>query len=197
MTSRKHMSAWQIFMMIFKISAFTLGGGPVLIGIIKGTLDRTKVVSEEESSDMLSLSLASPGALGISMSYQTGLALGGPAGALAGVIGMALPPFLAILLISSWLLANMGSGYISAFFSGAAAALVVVLGAVVWKLAGKNVIGSVKDVLLALFVAGLSIVFDISPVCGLLGGTVLGVAVNLAIEKHRAASSTAPDTKGE
>ncbi|MBP3849147.1 MAG: chromate transporter, partial [Pyramidobacter sp.] len=100
--------------MIFRISAFTLGGGPVLIGLIKEAAEQTGVVSEERTSDMLALSLAAPGALGISMAYQAGLALGGPAGAVAGVLGMALPPFIAILVLSSWLLANMGSPYITA-----------------------------------------------------------------------------------
>lgn len=132
---------------------------------------------------MMALSLAAPGAMGISMSYQAGLALGGPVGAAAAVFGMALPPFLAILLLSGWLLAHMGSGYISAFFSGASAGLVVVLGAMVWKIAKKSAFCSVKDAVLCVAVAAAVLVLNVSPVWGLLGGTVVGVVVNLIFEK--------------
>lgn len=183
MQTSRRLGAFPIFMMIFKISAFTLGGGAVLIGLIQEAVKRTGLVPDEETADMMALSLAAPGAMGISMSYQAGLALGGPVGAAAAVFGMALPPFLAILLLSGWLLAHMGSGYISAFFSGASAGLVVVLGAMVWKIAKKSAFCSVKDAVLCVAVAAAVLVLNVSPVWGLLGGTVVGVVVNLIFEK--------------
>lgn len=175
-------SLFSIFAMIFRISAFTLGGGPVLIGLIKEAAEGTGLVTEERTSDMLALSLAAPGALGISMAYQAGLALGGPAGAVAGVLGMALPPFIAILVLSSWLLANMGSPYITAFFNGATAGLVIVLGLVVWNLTRKNALKAVKDTVLCLAVTVSVLVLKLSPVWGLIGGTVVGVCMNLIFE---------------
>jgi len=180
--SGKRLGIFAIFAMIFRISAFTLGGGAVLIGLIKDSVERTGLVPEEKTADMLALSLAAPGAMGISMSYQAGLALGGPAGAAAAVFGMALPPFIAILVLSSWLLAHMGSPYITAFFNGATAALVIVLAAIVWNLAKKNALKSLKDTALCLVVAVAVLVLKLSPVWGLLGGTVIGVIVNLLID---------------
>ena len=178
---KKELGLFSIFMMIFKISAFTLGGGAVLIGLIQEAVNRTGLVPEEKTADMLALSLAAPGAMGISMSYQAGLALGGPA---AAVFGMALPPFIAILVLSSWLLAHMGSGYISAFFSGATAGLVVVLGAIVWKLGKKNALVSVKDAAICLLVAAAVLIFKVSAVWGLIGGTIVALIVNLLLEKE-------------
>ena len=182
----KKVSVFSIFAMTFRISAFTLGGGPVLIGLIKEATEQTGLVTEERTSDMLALSLAAPGALGVSMSYQAGLALGGPIGALAAVLGMILPPFIAILVLSSWLLANMGSPYITAFFNGATAALVIVLGLVVWNLAKKNALKTVKDTVICLLVSVSVLVLKVSPVWGLLGGTVVAIIVNLIIEKKEA-----------
>jgi chromate transporter len=182
-TEKRKMGIFSIFMMIFKISAFTLGGGAVLIGLIKEACERTGLVTEEQTSDMLALSLAAPGAMGISMSYQAGLALGGPAGAAAAVFGMALPPFIAILVLSSWLLAHMGSPFITAFFNGATAALVIVLGAITWNLAKKNALSSLRNTVLCVLVAAAVLVLKISPVWGLIGGTVIGVIVNLIFEK--------------
>ncbi len=181
--SARKIRLFAIFMMIFKISAFTLGGGAVLIGLIKDAAERTKLVTEEQTADMLALSLAAPGAMGISMSYQAGLALGGPAGAAVAVFGMALPPFIAILVLSSWLLAHMGSPFITAFFNGATAALVIVLAAIVWKLAQKNAFKSAKDMILCAVVAAAVLVLKISPVWGLIGGTIVGVVINLLLEK--------------
>ncbi len=176
-------SLFAIFMMIFRISAFTLGGGAVLIGLIKEAAERTKLVTEEQTADMLALSLAAPGAMGVSMSYQVGLALRGPVGAAVAVFGMALPPFIAILVLSSWLLANMGSPFITAFFNGATSALVVVLAAIVWNLAKKNAFKSSKDMILCAIVAAAVLVLNISPVWGLICGTIVGVIVNLHFEK--------------
>ena len=152
----KKVSVFSIFAMTFRISAFTLGGGPVLIGLIKEATEQTGLVTEERTSDMLALSLAAPGALGVSMSYQAGLALGGPIGALA------------------------------AFFNGATAALVIVLGLVVWNLAKKNALKTVKDTVICLLVAVSVLVLKVSPVWGLLGGTVVAMIVNLIIEKKEA-----------
>ncbi|MGI6074918.1 MAG: chromate transporter [Pyramidobacter sp.] len=181
-TEQKNMGLYAIFMMIFKISAFTLGGGAVLIGLIKEACERSGLVSEEQTSDMLALSLAAPGAMGISMSYQAGLALGGPLGAAVAVFAMALPPFIAILALSSWLLAHMGSPFITAFFNGATAALVIVLGAITYKLMKTNALTSVRNFLICIFVAGAVMAFKISPVWGLLGGTAISVVVNLIFE---------------
>ena len=58
----KKVSVFSIFAMTFRISAFTLGGGPVLIGLIKEATEQTGLVPEERTSDMLALSLAAPGA---------------------------------------------------------------------------------------------------------------------------------------
>ncbi len=179
----RKISLFAIFMMIFRISAFTLGGGAVLIGLIKEAVERTKLVTEEQTADMLALSLAAPGAMGISMSYQAGLALRGPAGAAVAVFGMALPPFLAILILSSWLLAHMGSPFITAFFNGATSALVVVLAAIVWNLAQKNAFKSAKDMVLCAVVAAAVLVLNVSPVWGLIFGTIIGVIVNLFFER--------------
>lgn len=176
--ARKSISPFRVFTMIFRISAFTLGGGAVLIGIIKDEVLRTGLVSEEEANDMLSLSMAAPGAMGISMSYEAGLALAGIPGAIAGVFGMALPPFLAILVLSGWLLAHMGSGYIGAFFSGASAGLIVVLGAIVWKMVKKSVIGCFRDTILCVDVTAAILFCKVSPVWALIGGTVIGVALS-------------------
>lgn len=182
-TEQKTMGVGAIFMMIFKISAFTLGGGAVLIGLIKEACERSGLVSEERTSDMLALSLAAPGAMGISMSYQAGLALGGPVGAASAVFGMALPPFIAILALSSWLLAHMGSPFITAFFGGATAALVIVLGAIIYKLMKTNALSSAHNFAVCIFVAAAVAAFKISPVWGLLGGTAVSVAVNMIFEK--------------
>lgn len=181
---QKKLGLFPIFMMIFKISAFTLGGGAVLIGLIQEALNRTGLVPEEKTADMLALSLAAPGAMGISMSYQAGLALGGPVGAAVAVFGMALPPFIAILVLSSWLLAHMGSGYISAFFSGATAGLVVVLGAIVWRLGKKNAFGSVKDITICLLVTIAVLILKVSAVWGLIGGTIVALIINLLLKKE-------------
>ncbi len=178
----KAIGLWGIFLLIFRISALTLGGGPVLIGIIQQEVRRMGVLTEEELTDMMSLSMAAPGAMGVSMSYQVGLALGGPWGAFGAVLAMALPPFLAILILSGWLLGRLDSPYVASFFSGASAALVIVLGSIVWKNVQKNALGSCHDALVCAAVALSVLLLGVSPVWALILGTAVSVVKNLALQ---------------
>ncbi len=174
-----------IFGMIFRISAFTLGGGPVLIGIIQQELRSRELLPEEELTDMMALSMAAPGAMGVSMSYQVGLALGGVPGAAAAVVAMALPPFLAILILSGWLLGHLNSPYVASFFSGASAALVIVLGAIVWNTVRRNALGCYHDALVAAAVALSILVLGVSPVWALVVGTAVSVVKNLVLQSRK------------
>lgn len=171
------LSPWGIFRTIFRISATTLGGGAVMIGVIKQEMLRQGLISDEKLTDMITLSLSSPGPMANSMSFQVGWELAGAAGAAAAVIGMALPPFITILVLASWLLTHMGMGHTSAFFGGAAAGLVILMGSIVFDILKKSVARSkinwfVCVGLSAAMIAGLP------PIHALFGGTVLSLVLH-------------------
>ena len=60
----------------------------------------------------------------------------------------------------------------------------VVLGAIVWKLGKKNALVSVKDAAICLLVAAAVLIFKVSAVWGLIGGTIVALIVNLLLEKE-------------
>lgn len=177
MTQQQTISVGKLFLLILRISATTLGGGAVLIGVIHEEMKRRNLLSDEEVSNMMTLSLSAPGAMGISMSFQVGWALCGLAGALAAVIAMTLPPFVAILVLVPWLLTHMGVGAMSAFFSGAAAGLVVLMGAIVWKIMAKTVIPHRPALVVCLIISAAMILFGLPPLWALLGGTAFSLSV--------------------
>ena len=55
------MSLLALFLRFFRIGAFTIGGGVVMIGVIEAELRATKLLSDDEIADMIVLATAVPG----------------------------------------------------------------------------------------------------------------------------------------
>lgn len=167
----------RLFLTLLRISATTLGGGAVMMGLIRAEMLRREVLSEEQLDDMMTLSLSAPGAVAVSMSWQVGWAIGGPISALSALLGVLLPPVVTFLVLAGWLTQHLGKPTTSAFFIGAGAALVALLGSIVLSI-GKKSIKTTVDLALALFLALAMILFDLPPLAALLGGTALSLAVH-------------------
>jgi chromate transporter len=107
-----------LFLLFCRISTFTLGGGPVIIGVVRAELERRGTLDEEEIGRLLGMAMAMPGPIAVSAAFLVGRRLSGAPGAAASVLGAVLPPFGAILLLSPFVFAHRGDPRLSAFFSG-------------------------------------------------------------------------------
>ena len=100
--SQSKPSLWQIFTATFTLSAFTFGGGYVIVTLMKERfVDRFQWIEEDEMLDLVALSQSAPGAMAINASIIVGYKLRGLLGALTATIGTVLPPFLIITIISA------------------------------------------------------------------------------------------------
>lgn len=83
------------------ISAFTFGGGFVIITLIKKKfVEEYKWMEEEEMLDLIAIAQSSPGALAVNTSIIVGYRIKKFYGALVSVIGTAIPSLLIITIIS-------------------------------------------------------------------------------------------------
>ena len=90
-----------IFFDFFKIGLFTFGGGYAMISLIEKTfVEKRKYVTEEELLDIISIAEATPGVMAVNSATYIGKKVLGFLGSLFATIGVALPSFLIILLIS-------------------------------------------------------------------------------------------------
>lgn len=112
-------SARSAFFLFFKASALTLGGGVAIVPVIGRELRRRSWMTEDEFYTFFSLSQALPGPLALSTSVLVGRRLAGPMGALAGALGMLLPPTLSIMAIAALVAPISQHPMAKDFFQGA------------------------------------------------------------------------------
>ena len=106
----KRRKLWTLFSSMLYISAFTFGGGFVIVSLMqKKFVDQLHWLEEEEMLDMTALAQASPGPIAINAATFVGLRIGGVAGALIATFGCILPSLILVSLLS-WVYARFRSG---------------------------------------------------------------------------------------
>lgn len=108
-----------LFKINFYISAFTFGGGYVVIPMMrKYFVNNLKLINEEELLDMAAISQSTPGAIAVNISVLVGYRIAGLTGAIVSCIGAVLPPLLILTVISSSYSAFRDNRIISSILKG-------------------------------------------------------------------------------
>ncbi len=98
---KKSKILWQLFMATFMLSAFTFGGGFVIVSLMKKKfVEELGWLEENEMLDITAIAQSSPGPIPINASVILGYRMAGLAGTVVAILGTSLPPMLIISLIS-------------------------------------------------------------------------------------------------
>ena len=170
------MSLLSLYIRFLRIGAFTIGGGLVMLGVIESEMRATGLFSDDEITDDIVMATAIPGPIATNLSFLTGKRIRGYTGSLVAVLGTVTAPFLSILLLSSMLLNYMGTPLLTAFFLGASAGVVVVIGQTLFKMIKTNVMTGWREIASFITTASL-IIFGIHPFIGLCAGAMLMVGL--------------------
>ena len=101
---RKMNMLLDLFLTFAKIGLFTFGGGYAMISVIEHNCVETKHwISHEEMMNMTVIAESTPGPIAINCATFTGYKKAGLIGALVATLGMVLPSFVIIYLISLFL----------------------------------------------------------------------------------------------
>ena len=101
---QKKKSLWTLFATFFKIGAFTFGGGYAMISIIENEcVSEKEWLSHDEMMDITVIAESTPGPIAINCATFTGYKKAGFIGALAATLGIIVPSFVIIYLISMFL----------------------------------------------------------------------------------------------
>lgn len=93
-----------LFLTFFKIGLTTFGGGYAMIPVMKREFsEKRDWVSEEEMTEMIAISESTPGPLAINAATFIGNRVSGFLGAFLSTLGVILPSFIVILVISLFL----------------------------------------------------------------------------------------------
>ena len=135
---------FQLFIVFFKIGAFTFGGGWAMISIIeKEIVDKKHWVTKEEFLDLLAVAQSIPGILAVNMAVAVGDKIRGRRGAIISALGTIIPSFSMILFIAIFLTPDMikNNETLNNIFRGIRPAVVALIIAPVFKTAKVAKIG--------------------------------------------------------
>ena len=105
--------------MLFFISAFTFGGGYIVIPMIKKYfVDRKQLFNNEELMDMAAIAQSSPGAIAINLTVLAGYKAVGMIGAVISCIAAVFPPLIILGIISVYYLMFRDNQVISSVLKG-------------------------------------------------------------------------------
>ena len=119
---------WTLFLSTFTLSAFTFGGGYVIVPLMqKRFVTELKWIDEEEMLDLVAIAQSSPGPIAVNASIIIGYRMAGIRGALLSVIGTSLPPLIIITIVSYFYLAFRDNPIINAVLFGMQAGVAAVI----------------------------------------------------------------------
>lgn len=104
MKNNKLKLLWQLFSSFFKIGLFTFGGGMAMIPFIqKETVEKHGWIEEKDILEILAISESTPGPIAVNTATFIGYQKAGALGSAAATLGVTLPSFIIILVISTFL----------------------------------------------------------------------------------------------
>lgn len=96
----------KLFLVFLKIGAVSFGGGYGMISLIRESVLEYGWLTEEKFLDFIAVSESTPGPLAVNMATFIGASQAGIGGALVATLGVVLPSF-AVLLVVSAVLGNI------------------------------------------------------------------------------------------
>ena len=125
----------RLFLSTLYLSAFTFGGGYVIITLMKERfVDKLHWIEEDEMLDMVAIAQSSPGPIAVNGAIVLGYKLGGFPGILVSVLGAIIPPFVILTVISFFYNAFKSSFAIQALLTGMRSGVAAVILSVVWDM---------------------------------------------------------------
>ena len=166
---------FEMFMSFLKIGTLLLGGGYVIVPLLNSELvDKKGWATKEDIIDFYALGQCVPGIIAANTTLFIGYKLRGKSGALAAFFWLILPPFLAIILLASFLVKISENIIMNDVFWGVNIAIIILLFLTVKEVWNKSIVDKftffVFFLILFLMLLGLSpsIVIVLSIILGIL-----------------------------
>jgi chromate transporter len=117
-----------LFIVFFKIGLFTFGGGYAMLALIEDIcVEKKKWITHEEMMDITVIAESTPGPIAINLATYVGYKLRKIPGALIATIGMIIPSFFIVFLISQFLDRFLEIKWVSSAFQGIKIAVAILI----------------------------------------------------------------------
>ena len=157
---RKRNVLWNLFVSTLYLSAFTFGGGYVIVSLLKKKfVDEYHWIEEEEMLDLVAIAQSSPGAIAVNGAILVGQRVAGAAGIVVATIATIIPPMVILSLVSYFYALFADNPYVAAVLAGMQAGVAAVIVDVVLNL-GAGVLKArrwlLNVIMVVAFVAAIS-----------------------------------------
>lgn len=176
---------WKLFVSTLFLSAFTFGGGYVIITLMKKKfVDEYHWIDEEEMLDLVAIAQSAPGPIAVNGAIVVGYKLAGVPGLLMSILGTVIPPFVILSVVSAFYTAFRSNLYISLMLEGMQSGVGAVIACVVYDMAAGVVKGkSFVSILIMIAAFAASALLNVSAVYIILFCGVLGAVRTLAAQR--------------
>ena len=180
-----------LFLTFMKIGLFTFGGGYAMIPIIEEEVTKKrKWISEIEILDVIAISETTPGPIAVNTATYVGYKVAGIWGSIIATLGLTIPSFAIIFVISYFYKDFMQWKVVQAAFKGLKIGVILLLLNAVIKLS-KNFKVNLIGVILFAIALSASLVFSLINInfkyislCLILLGIIVGVVLTI-VSKER------------
>ena len=177
----------KLFLSTLYISAFTFGGGFVIVTFMKRKfVDQYHWIDEDEMLDITALAQSSPGAIAVNAAILVGWKVAGFFGMVVAVLGTVLPPMVILSVISLIYQKFAQNTYVKFVLAGMQAGVAAVILDVVCSLGGK-VISEKQWVYYAVMILAFIATFflDVNVVYIILAAAAVGIVQALVAKRRR------------
>ncbi len=155
---------WRLFYSTFCLSAFTIGGGYVIVPLMrKKFVEELKWIEEEEMLNLVAIAQSAPGPIAVNTSIMVGYRLAGVLGSLVSILGTVLPPLIIITFIAQFYVAFKENKIAHALLLGMRAGVAAVIIDVIIRMV-KDILKTKSKVSLMIMVVSFiaAVVFEVN-----------------------------------
>ena len=176
----------RLFFSTLYLSAFTFGGGYVIVTLLKKKfVDEYRWIEEDEMLDLVAIAQSAPGPIAVNGAIVVGYKLAGLLGAAVAIVATVIPPFVIISAVSLFYEAFRDNYLVSQMLAGMQAGVAAVIASVVWQM-GADVVRSksTASVLVMAAAFAATCLFGVNVVLVVLAAAGLGVARTLLAQRR-------------
>jgi chromate transporter len=183
---QKQHNLFELFWVFFKIGAMTFGGGLAMMPIMrKEVVEKEGWVDDEDILKILVISESTPGVFAVNAATFIGYKIAGFMGALVATLGVIIPSFIIISIISFFIIQFKEITLVSYAFYGIQAGVAVLIFKAALKLS-KKIHFTLFSILILIFSILIATFTTISVLYILLFGAIFGILYGFIINLKEA-----------
>ncbi|MRH43304.1 chromate transporter [Aquibacillus halophilus] len=170
----------QIFLSFLKIGPATFGGGYAMIPMIeREVVDKKKWIRNKDVTEIFAIAESVPGAIAINSATFIGYRLAGVRGAVAAMVGVLLPTFIIVVILSMLFLIVKDNPHIESAFIAIRATIVALIVYAAYKI-GMTAVYDKTTLGIATVTTAILFFLHVHPVVVIISGIFTGmVAVQI------------------